>query len=120
MEGEFAMSSLRTDKPGEAISWQQLLARAKSPDEIVTAARNFIAKFDHQTLARLPGKCQPPKFMDGNDVAEYAYELVSHHCADDDAELIAVVNDLAAFFSQAATRLSQLATVGRGSQRLFG
>ena len=114
------MSSLRTDKPAVAVSWQQMLACAQSADEIVAAARNFIAKFDHQTLARLPAKCRPPKLMDGNDVAEYAYELVSHHCADDDAELIAVVNDLAAFFSQASTRLSQLATAGRGSQRLFG
>jgi hypothetical protein len=100
---------LRSDQPPLAVTWYQLLEAASSPDDVITAARDFITKFDHTVLARLPAQCQPHKMIDTHDIAAYAYDLARYHCAGDDAETAAVLNDLSAFFSQAVVRLSKLA-----------
>src|SRR5947209_17003365 len=91
-----------------AITWQQLLASATTPDEVISAARNFVAGIDHVQLSKLPPACQPGKLLDVEDVNSFAYELIRHHCGEND-ENAQTVQQLSGFFSQAAVRLSQLA-----------
>src|SRR2546421_4116084 len=91
-----------------AVTWQQLLASASTPDEVICAARDFIASIDHVQLSKLPLACQPGKLLDVEDIHSYAYELVRHHCGNND-ENAQTAQQLSAFFSQAAVRLSQLA-----------
>ena len=94
-----------------AASWEELLATASTPTQVIVIARDFLATFDHKDLARLPERIQPTKLMNTNDVMAYAYELVrqqhDHHPYSDRAAMN-LTNKLASFFSQAAVRLSQL------------
>ncbi|HSW82535.1 MAG TPA: hypothetical protein VLH12_03630 [Usitatibacter sp.] len=90
-----------------AVTWQQLLANAITPGEIITIARDFIANVDHVELARLPPECRPGKMFESLDVHSYAYDLVRHLCAKHD-EGAGTVQQLLVFFSQAAIRLSQI------------
>lgn len=100
----------RPQAPMTAVTWQQLLKIATTPDEVIAASRDFIANIDHTQLARLPEQCKPGKLLDTHDVAAYAYELVRHHCSDEtDPEVAETVRTLADFFSQAVGRLSVLA-----------
>jgi len=92
-----------------AISWQQLLDAACTPDEVISACRDFVASIDHAEVARLPDACKPGKLVDTHDVASYAYELLKQRCADLDLEGAETVHRLSGFFSEAVARLSQLA-----------
>jgi hypothetical protein len=93
--------------PVTAITWQQMLAIASTPDDVISAARDFVAGIDHVLLSKLPPACQPGKLLDAADIQSFAYELASHHCANNDPNAH-TVEQLSAFFSQAAVRLSQL------------
>jgi hypothetical protein len=92
-----------------AVTWQQLLEAAKTPDDVIAAARDFVASVDHVELARLPEGCKPGKLFDTHDVASYAYDLARHHCNEVDPTVVEAIHKLSAFFSQAVARLSQLA-----------
>lgn len=106
-----------------AVTWQQLLANAVTPEEIVTIARDFIANVDHVELARLPPECRPGKMFVSLDIHSYAYELIRHLCAKHDGGA-GTVQQLLVFFSQAAVRLSQIegpSDPSNGTRvRLFG
>jgi hypothetical protein len=89
-------------------TWQHRLDAARDVEEIVSAARDFVALFGPLELAALPQPCHPPvKIFDADDVASYAFELVRFECAvgSDTAEL---VRKLARFFSHASMRVAQL------------
>lgn len=92
-------------------TWQRRLDAARRADDVVGAARDFLAGFDPLELAALPAPCLPPaKIIDGEEISIYAFELVRFECADDrvTAEL---VHKLARFFSHASLRLAQLAAL---------
>jgi hypothetical protein len=102
-----------------AVTWQQLLAAASTPDEVIAAARDFLAAIDHNELARLPEVCKPGKLLDAHDVSSYAYDLVRHHCQDEqDAAIAETIHKLSAFFSQAAVRVSQLSAPHPSSREI--
>ena len=90
------------------VTWQLKLEHAETEVEVVAAAREFLAQFSPYEIEVLPARCQPPlKLVDADDIAAYALELVRHdrqHLGGD-----ALVGKLAAFFSHAALRLSQVA-----------
>ena len=98
------------ERPVNAFTWQQQLARAGTPGEVISIARNFVASIDHDDLARLPGACRPGKLFDTQDVMAYAYELVRHDVTQNDTAAAETIDKLASFFSQAAVRLAQLTT----------
>jgi len=117
------LSPRRTDAPLYAVTWQQLLAAAHTEDEVIAAARDFTAKFDPLTLAKMPDACKPAKLVDAQDIAAYAYELARHDCRDEDPEVAQTIRELGAFFPEAAKRLAQLASPRPSQQdvaRLFG
>jgi hypothetical protein len=90
-----------------SVSWQGQLEEASSEAEVVMTAKDFIARLTPAEIDRLPRECRPGKFFEANDVTSYAFSLMRHTSADVDegAELL---HTLAAFFSNASTRLSQI------------
>jgi len=96
------------DEPARTpVTWQQKLEQAQSETQVVVAGREFLAQFSPNEIESLPMQCQPPlKLVDADDIAAYALELVRHdrqHLGSDP-----MVAKLAAFFSYAALRLSQI------------
>ena len=88
-------------------SWQDQLESAVTESEIVSVARDFIAQFTPQEIEQLPAACRPGKFFEADDITAYAFSLMRHTCAVED-ETAALVHRLAAFFSNASIRLSQI------------
>src|SRR5258708_5506153 len=104
-----------------AVSWQQRLDAAFNQDEVVSIAREFGAGMDPVAVAKLPAACRRGEIVDAQDVVSYAYDLMRHDYCEADAHAALSVQHLAAFFSQAAARLSQIAAPAHLDQlsRLF-
>ena len=96
-------------------TWQDQLSSASTEAEVVDVARDFIARFTPQEIASLPDPCKPGKIVDGQDVCDYAFALVRHHC-DDGQGSTTPMHRLAAFFSNASARVSQI-TEGRAERQ---
>lgn len=90
-----------------AVSWKECLELAESEHDVVRIARDFIASLEPGEIARLPAECRPGKFFDAEDITAFAFDVVRYECADHEP-LSHLVHRIAAFFSQAATRLSQI------------
>jgi len=94
-----------------ATSWPQRLRSATSEQEVVDIARDFVATFSPYDLARLPAELRPGRFVDGNDVADFAFNLVRQD--HDDAEGTArCIHKMTHFFTQASVRLSEVKSGG--------
>ena len=92
-----------------AITWQQRIDSAHTEEEVVEAAREFLASFTPYELSALPAPCRPPsKLVDRDDVSNYAFDLVRHECETPAAMDLA--HKLARFFSHASTRLTHIAS----------
>jgi len=92
-----------------AFTWQQRLGAARTEEEVVSAAREFLASFSPFEMARLPQVCRPPaKLNDGDDISAYAFDLVRHECEGVDEEEL--MSRLARFFAHASTRLTHIAS----------
>jgi hypothetical protein len=95
-------------KPTATVTWQSRLDTAASIPEIVSAARDFLASLSPEEMDSLPEACKPPsKLVDIDDVNSYALDLMRHQCAESSAGL-ELMEQLCAFFSNAATRSSRL------------
>lgn len=95
-------------------SWEHKVADARSVEEVLAAARDFLARFDPQEIAAIPAKCRPPaKLVDSDDIGMYAYDLVRYEC--DDAAAADMVHALARFFSQASMRVAHLQALERAA-----
>ena len=96
-------------------TWEHRLDDARSVEEVLAAARDFLARLDPDEINTLPGKCRPPaKIVDADDIGLYAYELVRHECGDDDtAEL---VHRLARFFSHASRQVARSLALDRAAR----
>jgi hypothetical protein len=92
-------------------SWQDLLDDAAVEQDVVSLAKDFVATLDPQQLSRMPSRCRPRKMIDANDIVNYAVALARHQCGAD-AGSSPELKALAAFFSNATRRLSQLAHPG--------
>ena len=100
-----------------AATWRQRLDVARTPQEVVDIARDFVAAFTAYELYALPEACRPSTKLFAEDIAHLAFELVRHGCAT--AEDSGTAQRLAAFFAHASGRLAQLAVygdVGRAKQ----
>jgi len=92
--------------PASALSWQGRLESAGNEAEVVAAVRDYVSELDHEELAKLPPDCRPGKFLDGNDVSSFAFHLVRRQHEERDEQ--PPLTKLAAFFSEASQRLSQV------------
>ena len=89
------------------LSWQERVHAAATEAEVLHLARNFLAQFSPIEIAQLPEACRPRTLTDGNAITEYAFDLVRHRC-DDGLGADYALHRLAAFFSGATARLSQI------------
>jgi hypothetical protein len=98
---------LRGSRRVTAVSWQDRLEAADSESDVVQIARDYMATLDPDEVGILPGSCRPRKLITANDVSSYAFDLVRYECGD--ADLAApFIHRLAAFFSHASIRLSEI------------
>jgi hypothetical protein len=93
---------------GASLSWQGRLNAAQAPDEVVAIARDFLARLSPEEYSGLPDDCRPRKLVDADDVVDYAVTLVRRSC-EADRLADALVHQMAAFFTDASRRFSQLA-----------
>lgn len=95
-----------TIRPGP-VTWQDRLDCAENETEVVQITRDYVATLDPHEVAMLPAACRPRKLITANDVSSYAFDLVRYECGDQD-EAAPFIHRLAAFFSHASIRLSEL------------
>lgn len=88
-------------------SWQERLDAARTPQDVVSTTRDFVALFTPYELYALPEDCRPPANVHEDEIADLAYLLVQRESTID-GEAAELMHKLARFFSHAATRLSQL------------
>ena len=98
--------------PMASVGWQHTLDRACSEHEVVMVVRDYVASLDPYEVASLPPHCRPGKFVDAEDITSFAFDVVRYHC-DEHEKTRELVHRIAAFFSYASTRLSQI--MARGS-----
>ncbi len=90
-----------------SLSWPARVDACETEEEVLGAARDYLATLDSREFAQLPPDCRPRKLVDAADLAAYAFDLVRHHVSED-SEAGALVNRLAAFFAHANIRLSRI------------
>ncbi len=103
----------RTQAP-PTVTWQVRLNGATTEGEVVGIVRDFVTQFDPAELARLPAECRPRKFVDADDVTNYAFTLVQH-CTGGDTQSAVLVEKLAAFVSHATIRLARILSFAEAS-----
>lgn len=89
------------------VTWRSRIETAANDRDVVSVVKDYLAQLDHSEIALLPEECRPGKFFTAEDVMAYAFTLARHDCKDD-PHLGDLVLKLAAFFSQAAFRLTQV------------
>jgi hypothetical protein len=89
------------------LTWQARLDAAASEQQVVAVAREYMATLSAGDLSRLPEPCRPGSFQCGQDVSDYGFALVRHHCITDGASA-RLVTRLSDFVSRAEARLRQL------------
>jgi len=86
--------------------WLARIREARTRDDVVSVARDFVAHLSPSELDRLPVECRPGAIAGEADLQEYALQLARHHAHGDAAR---VIHKLSSFFSSAAMRLAELA-----------
>ena len=89
------------------VTWRSRIEGAVDEREIVVIVRDYLAQVDRFEITQLPEECRPGKFFTAEDVMVYTYALVRHQCKDEPG-LGEFALKLAAFFSQASFRLTQV------------
>lgn len=114
------MKSIDTrDLPGSSLpgGWSDLTQRSTSEEELVQVMRDYVATWSPEELARLPIECRPGRIRDGEDIAQWAFELASSHCANTcKAEDEPILAKMLVFVTQASMRLAQLKATAPGPE----
>ena len=96
-----------SSSPRVTVTWNDLLDAADTTDDVIRVCREFLRRWEPAEIAALPEACRPPlRFFEPEDVVNYAFELVQHHCglgAGDDH-----VFRMVKFFQPAAQRIAIL------------
>jgi len=109
----------RSETPVTSASWQQRLREAGTDAEVLELARQYLGSFDGYELAMLPQRCRPRTLVCAQDLSSYAFDLVGHYCDKSDATA-RLVQQLAAFFTEASIRLSEIVTEANVREALRG
>lgn len=94
-----------------APSWQERLRSAATERDMVSVARDYLATFSFDEISSLPEACRPVRMVSAQDVADYAYAVVRHHC-EDNAGVETPIHRIAVFFANANARLGELRLPG--------
>jgi hypothetical protein len=88
------------------VPWLARIRQARTRDDVVRVARDFVAELTPAELERLPPECRPGAIDTEADLQAYALQLVRHHGHGDAAR---VIIKLSSVLSSATTRLAELA-----------
>jgi len=97
----------RDDERALLAAWVHRLHQACTEAEVILVAHEYVASVGEADLELLPPRCRPRTLFCANDVSSYAFDLVHHPCDEMDATSD-VVRRLAAFFTHAAVRLTEI------------
>lgn len=89
------------------LGWHGRLNDARSAEEVVAIARDYLALWSPEELALVPPELRPGKLVDADDVSAYALSLVQAQMARGTPGE-AVVHKIGNFFSSASLRVSQV------------
>ena len=93
------------DRVPKSHPWFDQLASAGNPEEVVRVAREYLATWTPEELARLPQSCRPPRNLKfPEEVVDYAFSLVKAHV--DDASQNESITAMANFFAEASWRVA--------------
>lgn len=90
------------------VDWQQRLWLSRSTEAVIELVREHVATLSRDDFYSLPPTCRPVLIDNAEDVARYAFYLVSERCGS--RQSTSALHRLASFFSAASTRLAQLMT----------
>jgi hypothetical protein len=90
----------------DTTKWMARITQADSAAEVIDLVNQYVAARDPQVIAALPAECRPTAVRNADEVSGCAYRLSAYHGHDD---VNRVVQRLAAFFTHASFRLSELA-----------
>ena len=90
------------------VDWQQRLWMSRNSDAVIDLVREHVATLSRDEFYSLPPTCRPVRIDSAEDVARYAFYLVSERYGS--RHSTSVLHRLASFFSAASTRLAQLMT----------
>lgn len=87
--------------------WLARVATARTPEDVLAIAREYVAHFAMESGDSLPVELRPGKLATVDDVQHYALALARYHGHGETARGVYKVSE---FFSRAAVRLAELAT----------
>ena len=106
-----AMDILGDGERATNSAWQGRLNMASSTAEIVVLAREFLATWSADDLAKLPDTCEAGEMSSSDDIAYYAFRLVREQCSGD-AQCVEL-HRMATFFACASQRVSQILAIAK-------
>jgi hypothetical protein len=95
-------------KPAEISPWVQRFAHLKSPEEVVTLARDYLASLSPELLGRLPQDCRPMQIKYEDDLDFWAFRLVQHYHSSDEPVDASLLSEIIDFLLHALIRLAEL------------
>jgi hypothetical protein len=87
--------------------WLARVATARTPDEVLAIAREYVEHFSVGASDSLPPELRPGEIATASALQQYALTLARYHGHGENAR---AVYRLSEFFSRAAVRLAELAT----------
>ena len=87
--------------------WLARVATARTPEDVLAIAREYVAHFAMESGGSLPAELRPGKLATVDEVQQYALALARYHGHGETARGVYKVSE---FFSRAAVRLAELAT----------
>jgi hypothetical protein len=93
--------------------WQRRLDLARTDEQVVQVARDFLASWHPLDISTFPNRCWPRRMKDADDINAYTFDVLNarFELQSDDTGL----EQMSTFFSAASTRLSQIAGLARES-----
>jgi hypothetical protein len=88
-------------------SWITRLSLAKTVEDILAAAREYLDRVPDEFLSGLTGPCQPPELRSAQDISSYAFVLMNRCIA---KECDTALRDMARFFAAASQCASVIVT----------
>lgn len=90
--------------------WLARVAGARTPDDVLAIACEYLAHFAVESSDSLPPELRPGKLATVEELQDYALALARYHGHGERARAVYRVSE---FFSRAAVRLAELAASAR-------
>lgn len=91
------------------LSWFRQIDGARSVSEVLSIARDYIATWTPEELARLPAECRPGRIRDETDLEQLHSVLVEEYRRNRlPTEDLAALQRLTSFMVRSSVRLAQL------------